>query len=332
MLGGGNVYLDLNITDFSFTHIICTVFRWCGQLGDDLFIVCSAWFLCERSSFRINKVLKMITDSWIISVIGLLVACIFMSPSFAEIIKSLFPITFELNWFVGCYIIYYLIHPLINKAVADLNRNHFRLLIIILFLAYSVIGTIGGEKYYYYTPLVMFICIHLLVLYIKKYNVFEKISDKICIRIIGIGVALIVGWIIILNLLGTYYIEGLSTRGLLFYRFCNPILIILALAFLSIAEKRNFYNKAINSIASNSLIIYLIHGNYFWVSYGKYFFYEVIFNIAFFKSKPLLITIFCIEILYVVIMPILSSIYSNSVGKISNAISEFITKKIERYI
>ena len=41
--GYETVYVNLNNTGWSLSHIIFTFFRWCGQIGDALFIVVSAW-------------------------------------------------------------------------------------------------------------------------------------------------------------------------------------------------------------------------------------------------------------------------------------------------
>ena len=72
-----------------------------------------------------EKPIRMVIDTWVLSVIGLIGAFFFMVPSIKEIIKSLMPVRYSLNWFVGCYIIYYLIHPLLNRAVKDENGWHF---------------------------------------------------------------------------------------------------------------------------------------------------------------------------------------------------------------
>lgn len=118
--------MNLNNTGWSIDHIIFTLFRWCGQIGDTLFIAVSAWFLCDSKQIKANKPIRMILDSWILSIIGLIAAICCMTPLFSEIVKAFFPVRFNLNWFVGCYIIYYLIHPLLNKAVEGMNKKETR--------------------------------------------------------------------------------------------------------------------------------------------------------------------------------------------------------------
>lgn len=79
----------------------------------------------------------MILDSWILSIIGLVAAFCCMKPLFSEIVKAFFPVRFNLNWFVGCYIIYYLIHPLLNKAIEGMNKKETKKLVKILFVVYE---------------------------------------------------------------------------------------------------------------------------------------------------------------------------------------------------
>ena len=94
-------------------------------VGDTLFIMCSAWILCDRTSIKLQKCIKLVLDSFLISVVGLGIASIFMKPFITEIIQCFFPITFQMNWFVGCYIIYFLINPLLNNAVKRTLRSPF---------------------------------------------------------------------------------------------------------------------------------------------------------------------------------------------------------------
>ena len=97
-----NVYINLSVTDLSLQGVIFTLFRYLGQVGDTLFLMCSAQFHCDSFVSKPKKYIKLILDSFAISIIGLFVASSFIKPSISEIIKSLFPVTFQMNWFVGC--------------------------------------------------------------------------------------------------------------------------------------------------------------------------------------------------------------------------------------
>lgn len=320
--GYDSVYVNLNCTQFSATNILFTLCRWLGQTGDTLFIACSAWFLCDRREIKPKKAFKMVADSWLISIAGLIAASLLLSPSTSEIIKSLFPITFQLNWFVGCYIIYYLIHPLLNKAVEDLNYTGFKHLVIVLFVAYSVIGT--ALQKYYYTNLVAFICIHYFVTFYKKYG-REKLGRKKDILIIAVSAALIIGWIICINYIGQR-IELLSKQNLFGCKFINPVIVFSGIAVLDLGVRKEFHNRIVNSIAKYSLLIYLFHANYFWLTYGKYWLLGNMMDYGIEKAGA----VACLIAIYAVATVLLSALYEMSAGKLTEKISTRLSEVLTR--
>ena len=73
-----DIFVNLNLTQFSATQIIFSFFRWCGQIGDTLFIAVSAYFLCDDEKIKLEKPIRMVIDTWVLSVIGLIGAFFFM--------------------------------------------------------------------------------------------------------------------------------------------------------------------------------------------------------------------------------------------------------------
>lgn len=246
--------------------VLLILFRYLGQIGDTLFIMCSAWFLCDRESSKAAKCIKLVLDSFVISIIGLGIASAFMCPTIKEIVRCVFPVTFQTNWFVGCYIIYFLIHPLLNRAVKDLMRTQFRALTVIMLLAYSVVSTVHSS--YYFTNLVAFIMMHYLVSYTKRYEFFKRDAK---LDVIGI---IICSWLlltlIILMIIAGSKVGALADKNLLFCHFYNPLIIGIVMPALFIAARKKWISKIVNTISGLSLFVYLIHGNYFWQAYGKY--------------------------------------------------------------
>lgn len=344
MRGGDNdVFVNLNNTDFSLTHIIFTVFRWCGQIGDTLFIMVSAYFLCDDSKIKLEKAIRMLLDTWLLSVAGLLLAFIWMNPTAKEIIKSFLPVRYSINWFVGCYIIYYLIHPFLNRAVREVEQRTFKSIALVLFVLYSLFGCIQQE--YYYTNLVGFICIHYFVSYYKKYCCERKFragkdaapseknthasSTKKNVIAIALSFVAIIVWIIILNFMGKY-IGALSDKGLLACTFMNTAIIIIGLSALDLAvHAKPREIKMINAITRYSLLIYLLHGNYFWLTYGKYALIAYVCNMGI----PAIGCTMLLIAAYLIATPILSYLYcrlgDSALDKVSNAIAKGLFVKLE---
>lgn len=317
--------MNLNNTEWSIIHIIFTFFRWCGQIGDTLFIVVSAWFLCDSKKLKANKPIRMILDSWVTSIIGLAVALCCMEPQLSEIIKSIMPVRFNLNWFVGCYVIYYLIHPLLNGAVERMNESAMKKFVLILFVAYSIMGIIGQA--YYYTNLVGFICIHYFVAYYKKYMILKKDYNR-DVKVIVASTVGIILWIVAINAMSEYT-GKLSSMNLLGGTFMNPLIIFIGIAALNIAvTSRARYSNLINGLSKFSLLIYLFHANYFWLTYGKYAWISWLNNKGISVLAAVCITIIC----YALIIPLLSLIYTTILDRrldmVSNKIGDFIICKL----
>ena len=322
--GGGydEIYVNLTETEFSFQHILFTLFRWMGQIGDALFVGCSAWFLCDSKSFKAQKLIKMVMDTILISWIGLAIAMFFVSPTIGQIVKALLPITFQQNWFVGCYIIYYLIHPLLNKASSDLTKPQLMLLSGMLFVAYSLISVVIPGRYYY-SNLVGFICIHYYVMCTKR-CLNEKIDLNMC-RIISASAFIILGVFIMLqNYLGNI-LDTARTRNLYFCTYINPLIIIMALSVICLAAfERNFESRFVNRFSSFSLLVYLFHANYFWLTYGKYWLLQKMVNLGISEMESVLLLI----VAYIIFLPIMSGFYEMVFGKATLFISSMINSKI----
>lgn len=313
--GYDKVFVDLTNTSFTGEHMLMTLFRWFGQIGDTLFIACSAWFLCDRKKLRLERIGKMVADSWLLSVLGLSIAFGFIRPGGSEILKSFFPITFQLNWFVGCYILYYLLHPLLNRAIEGLDRITFKKMLILLVLAYSLVSTV--YPVFYFTNLVAFVMIHYLVAYIKQYRLYEHAvkHDALCILI---GALLILCSIMILNSLGER-LPVVHTRNLVFCKYYNPAILLISCGAICIAAKKSFVAPAINRISSWSLLIYLLHSNHFWITYGKYHLYNGLMTALGCKVFP---CVFLVIMIYLVAMPVLSVLYEKSFGRLTGTISK----------
>ena len=332
MWGGyDDIFVNLNLTQFSATQIIFSFFRWCGQIGDTLFIAVSAYFLCDDEKIKLEKPIRMVMDTWVLSIIGLVGAFFFMAPSIKEIIKSIMPVRYSLNWFVGCYIIYYLIHPLLNRAVKGLEQKEFKKMVIVLFILYSVFGCVQQE--YYYTNLVGFICIHYFVMYYKKYcvnagrnnkEILSAGSIKRDVIAIALSVAAVLIWICALNFSGQY-IGALSDKGLFLCTFMNPLIIVISFAALDIAAHAKPHEiKWVNTFTKYSLLIYLLHGSYFWLTYGKYALHSMLNS----YGIPTLGRTLIITAIYMIATPLLSAIYSKITDKGFNRISGLLAKKI----
>lgn len=98
-------FYNANIATADLQHLITGFFHHFGAWGNIIFFVCSFWFLCNsKKPIKVNKILQMMMDVYLISVIYLLVIGQFEVLSIKDIIKSLLPNLFGNNWFITCYL------------------------------------------------------------------------------------------------------------------------------------------------------------------------------------------------------------------------------------
>ena len=109
---------------------------------------------------------------------------------------------------------------------------------------YSIISNIYTGVYYF-TDLVAFISIHIFVMYKKKFQIY--LTDYKNILIIAVSLVLIVGWIVGINYIGSH-VNIFSNFNLLLCKYNNPIIIVMSMAVLDIAVKKECHYKIINSV------------------------------------------------------------------------------------
>lgn len=154
-------------------NYVLYVFHYFGQIGNSIFIICSAWFLCDSKIIKKKKIVHMYIDTFFVSITWLLIiGKIGFCPPIKDIIKSFFPVFFKNNWFVTCYIVFYVLHPILNNIIEQMNqKQHIR--ITLLAIGYAILATLWSQAYYY-TEVVGFIIIYFIISYTKniKYHIW----------------------------------------------------------------------------------------------------------------------------------------------------------------
>lgn len=253
--------VPLNFATKSFSEFLVILLRYGGQFGNAIFIICSSWFLLEKSDVNKKKVLYMLADNFTISVLclGCFVLAGYQLP-IKEIIKQFMPITAEAKWFVGCYLLLYMIHPALNQVIDSMKQRQLLMADIIMFCLYSVFNTLGRGSRYFYSNLIGFVCIYFFTAYVKKYLVLfsGKIKMQVIIAVLSmLGLIAMIG---ITNYLGLH-ISFFQNKMQYWKGFMNPFILLCAMALFCIFQTQKFVCRSINYISSMSLLIYMIHNN-----------------------------------------------------------------------
>lgn len=325
---------------FSFDAKVLTVPRlWYyfilmgGQIGVDVFILISGYFLAVSSSknFNLKKVLKFWGQVAFYSVAFYFVFCAVGKVDFklSSCVKAFFPITFDSWWFASTYFVLYLIHPFINMLLQKLDKKSYQALIVIELILWSVIPTFTTASYQS-NNLIWFITLYCIGGYIRTFGLNPRFTKKHYVCFLILFSALRYLSCVVLMLLGTK-IQYAANHSVIFYTRQSVLTLLCALSFFMIFEKWNLrYNKRINLIASASFGVYLIHENVF----VSPFLWQELFKNAHYQNSLLVIPYSVMAALLVYAVCTLIDLlrqyaFEKPFMKLVNRYSEKITKPFE---
>lgn len=240
----------------------------------NLFVLISAYFLVEDNKINFGKVLKIIIELWLVNFIVSVGLFIFGVASFSkeDLIYTVFPFFSRRNWFINVYLVLYVLHPYINRAIYGLSNKAYKSLCIILFMFFSVLPSIMPNKNWTYDVLhgysvSWFICLYIFMGYYKRHLDWKKI-----VRYKALLLYFVLGLIMIASQLLIEFIGKVvgsdtivSLHNMLFYYDSVPVLLMAFIVFhifrgISINNSR--IRTGISILGSSSLGVYIIHDNY----------------------------------------------------------------------
>ena len=246
---------------FSFNKLFLQ-FGTLGNLGTDIFIIITGYFLCT-SAFKLKNIIKLHNQVWFYSIVCFFVFyfCFNYNYSAEEYLMVFLPTIYKEYWFFSAYFILFIFSPFINKFLLTLNQKNYKIFLTISIVLWVIIPTFTDQTMYA-NDIILFLLLYSIGAYFKLYpqNVFQKFNVRLSISIVSLF--LIFFSTTIINLLAIKF-TSMSGLGLLFYD-KNSILTLLCatgLCSLAIYAKPN-YNKFINKLGSCTFGIYLIHDNF----------------------------------------------------------------------
>lgn len=242
------------------------------------YILLSGYFQSEND-FKMSKILKINNMVWFYKVVIMFVFVflqIVPKPDIITRIHTYLPIDYGIYWFIECYLILYMISPLLNKVINNSDKNNLRRTIIILFIIISILSTFTKDIFINTTTgrsLSTFILLYFIGAYIKKYPIdfsyYMKPFTKQAKRLIYIFIFFFCAILSTFCWISYNHFESLgnmaqelgSILGFLHISYASPIVIFQSIAYVLFFNTLNFKSKFINKMASCSLAIYLISEN-----------------------------------------------------------------------
>ena len=266
-----------------------------GKLGVNLFVLVSGYFLCKRN-FKWQRLIKLEFEVIFYSCIIGVIFFIFLPEreTLKNLLGELTPLCTRKYWFYDIYFLLFLLSPFINKFVFALNQDAFKKILILLFVLWVFIPSFPKFNTLQIPTLGWFVYLYLCAAYIRIFkNDFTK--NSAIYTLLGIiGYILILLSVLAFDLLG--FIDSRFQSRFDYFLPMNSILVFISSILLLIGfSKWNIgYKKEINTIASTTFGIYLIHDNhllrpFLWIDLCK--------NAAYLNSNKIFIHAFLLIIL-----------------------------------
>ena len=232
-----------------------------GNLGVAIFVIITG-YVSTGKDIKIKKIISLEFQVLFYSIIFYVISTIINHSNIlsSELLKSFFPILFKKYWFMSAYMILYLFIPFINEFISNIDSKKFYKFILLNVFLVFLIPTITTCDLYF-NELFQIFTFYFIGAYLRINNVKSDINEK---KLNFLMISLIVFLIC-----SSCLIEVLSLKIPLLtkystYFFNRNSILILVLAtciFLKFINISKFNNKIVNTIASATLGIYLIHDN-----------------------------------------------------------------------
>lgn len=319
-------YLDLTLSSANAQRVTVAFFMQFGQIGNCIFIICSSYFLLDSKSVKLKKVFYIIFDTTVISVIYLAFFLGFGYKLTAfEIVQAIFPLLFpsKTNWYVFCYLLFYLAHPLLNLIVHALDQRKLTAACAVMFAVYFVLDFFMDQ--FSFSNIIGFICIYFFVAALKLYPHDRYNRTKFNLSVIFISLAGLIALHVTVNMLGLKYAS--FNRNLLYFRVLNnPFNYFISFGLFNLFRKLKFQMRGINYISSLSLLIYLIHENFLVRNYIRPAYFDFVYTT--FSYDHLVLWVLVGAGATLIIATVFSMIYKATV---SRAVEKCIGKLIVVY-
>lgn len=225
----------------------------------NLFVLISGWFGIRpklKSFFQLlfQCLFFLIGIYVVMTIIGL------TDVSFKGILKGIAGCFFLLkwNWFIKAYICLYIIAPMINSYVDNVDKYHVRNFLISFYTFQTLYSWISDAAVFFESgySTISFIGLYTLARYARLYpNRFTLFNEKVDLMIyLSISLLLaLVGYLCIAN-----NINILTNK---IFSYVNPLVILSALYLLLFFSKIELHSSIVNWIGASSFAVFLLHTN-----------------------------------------------------------------------
>lgn len=248
------------LSDYSSSNsIFLSLFGAWGKTGINCFLMITGYFMCT-SKITFRKFLKLMGQIYLYKILlyPILLIAGYETLSLARLAKVAMPTWGFSDNFTGCFIGFWLTIPFLNILVNNMNKRQHELLLLLMLLLYTFLGSIPSF-YISFNYITWYCIIYFIASYIRFYpiSLFERKKYWGWVTLIVFFLAC--GSIVVQRLL-------FGERVLLGYGLvsdCNKIFAVAVSvsSFLWFKNMNIKHSKVINAFGAGTFGVFLIHAN-----------------------------------------------------------------------
>lgn len=249
--GYSNLMVLENVSTFN--KVVFSFLTSLARPAVNVFVLITGFFMCEKQ-FKISRLLKLWFQVFVVGVIGCVAVLIInQNISFADVIRTICPITTYSFWFMTNYFILMILSPFLNKLFNVIIQKQHLFLCFFGFVwmcVFVVMNPFVDTVKYFGTDwnISVFLILYIMGAYIKKYNISTK--EKICILTLGVLCLICEFLIIFYQKNGSFFEVGNYSV----YAFFVALSVFVLFKDLKI----NKGGKTISLLAKSSVFVYLV--------------------------------------------------------------------------
>ena len=179
-------------------------------------------------------------------------------------IKAVLPFGFNLYWYFTAYFCMFFFIPFMNKVLETCDKKQLTGLVVFSIMFFSVFPLIFEKDIFFTNNGYSVIWISILYMiggYIRKYEIYKKISNLKCVVLYFAGVFITFGQKVIVEYV-KLKLSGETVNEGAFIKYTSPTMVLCAISLLCLFAKVNFKDgmKKVTAIFSPfAFSVYLIH-------------------------------------------------------------------------
>lgn len=268
-------YKGIKFDELSTFNKFFVAFFWhFGEIGVNIFMLITGFFLYKSEKNQKTKVIRLIYDIWFFFLLNIILLVIFKGKYIISY-HTFFPVSLGIFWYITTYMVILILAPYLNKFIKNLSQIEHRKLLIFLLAIFSIIPTICGpavgstENGVVYSRFAWLIFIYFLGAYISKYQEVDNLMKKnreFFVKLNIFAIILLISFIFI----SKYILSQMAPLVKMHYMWPPNSIVVFLMSFsiFMVFVKTNISQKnttieLLESISSHTLGIYLLHDSPF---------------------------------------------------------------------